>query len=103
MKAKNANFIVKKRALRIASFVAILLIIPLIGNAFVEGWNWGIADFIFTFIVLFCTGLAVDYASRKITNIQVKIATISLIFFSLLILWVEAATEGISRLLFSTF
>ncbi len=92
-----------KNILRIAIIVVIILLIPLLGNSFVDGWNWSGGDFVFAFIVLFCTGLAIDFSARKIEKPVVRVGVIALIVLALLVFWVEMATDGVSRALVSIF
>ncbi len=102
MKAKNS----KTQAMRlkyVASRVLLILLIPLFGNFFIEGWNWGFFDFVFAFVALFVTGLLIDYVLRKYKNFNVRIAVISLILLAFVTLWVEVATDGVSRALSSMF
>ena len=56
----------KRNIIRIAGVVGAILLIPLFGNIFVDGWNWGVLDFIVMGTLLFVTGLALDLAVRKI-------------------------------------
>ena len=93
----------RKNIIRIAIIVVLILIIPLMGNLFIDGWNWKIGGFIFAFILLFGTGLAIDYASRKIKNpVYLSIVITSIILF-LFLLWVEIVTDGVSRTIISFF
>lgn len=85
--------------LRILGIVVLILLIPFFGNIFVEGWNWGILDFIAMGLLLFVTGLAIDWAIRKFSNPLHRIIAVVVIVATLLLVWVELAVEAISQLI----
>lgn len=75
----------------------ILLLIPILGSMFVQGWNWGPLDFITMVVLIFGTGLLVEFANKKIKNRNYKFAAIGGIIIVLIAIWVEFATDGVSR------
>lgn len=83
----------KRNITRIAIIVGIILLIPLFGNFFVEGWNWGVGDFIIMGILLFVTGLLIDLAARKINTPLHRILAIAAIVLGFLCIWVGLATQ----------
>jgi hypothetical protein len=88
----------QKNTLRIAVIVIIILFIPLFGNFFVEGWNWGVLDFVSMGILLFITGLAIDFTIRKFNNNPLyQSLSVIVIIGILLLLWVEMAVGAVSR------
>lgn len=96
--AKSNNFITKnKNIVRVAVIVGLVLLVPLFGNMFMAGWSWGVADFVIMGGLLFATGLAADYARRKIKNPMHRYLVIAIIILALFLLWVELATDGVSR------
>lgn len=105
-KTKTAN---KNNIKRIAIVVGLILLLPLIGtllnpSATVNGgpgggWDWGFGDFIIMGALLFITGLAIDYAWRKINHPTYRVLAVLVIVFILLALWVELATDGVSRII----
>lgn len=92
-----------KNIVRITIVVGLILLIPLFGNLFIDGWNWGIGGFIFAFVMLFSTGLAIDFAARKITNPVFRVIAIITIVLALLLTWVEIVTDAVSRTITSFF
>lgn len=86
-----------KNIIRIALIVLVILLIPLFGNMFIEGWNWSFTDFIIMGALLFVTGLAIDYSVRHITKPLYRTIAIVAIVLALLVVWVELATGGVSR------
>jgi hypothetical protein len=75
----------------VAKVVALILLVPLVGNYTITGWNWGLEDFVFASIMLFTAGVGIEYAVKKITNPTHRVAAILTIIFAFLLIWVEAA------------
>ncbi len=86
----------KKNITRILTIVILILLIPLFGNIFVDGWNWGVFDFIFMGALLFVTGLAIDFVARKIANRTYRVIVIIAIVLVLIALWTELAVDAVS-------
>lgn len=86
----------QKNIIRIAIVVGLILLVPLLGNIFIDGWNWGIGGFIFAAFMLFGTGLAIDFAARKITNPVYRVIAITTIVLALILIWVEIVTDAVS-------
>ncbi len=90
-----------KNLIRIAIFVGLILLIPLIltllnPNAEIYGgkgggWDWMPGDFGVMGILLFGTGLAIDFAARKIGNRTHRVLAIASIVLMLLLIWAELA------------
>lgn len=103
MASKNPAFFPTNNLKRITVVVGVILLIPLFGDIFVEGWKWEIIDFIVAAAALFGTGLLIDLATRKINNQAYRIIAVSAILLAFFTMWVEAATDGVSRTLASFF
>ncbi len=71
--------------------VALILLIPAFGNYFVEGWNWGVEDFVFAAVMLFTAGLGFELARTMIKNIAHRTIVILGIIMIFLFIWVELA------------
>jgi hypothetical protein len=81
----------KNRLKIILGAAAIILIIPLIVMQFTNEVNWNLTDFIVAGLLLFVTGLLVEFALRKAKNPKFKtLAIIAIVILSLLI-WAELA------------
>lgn len=89
----------KNNIVKITVFVAIILLVPVFGNLFVEGWNWGPLDFVIIGSLLFLTGLAIDIVSQKLTNPIYKILAVIIIIGVLMAIWVELVVDGVSQML----
>jgi len=71
--------------------VAILLLVPFVAMKFTEEVAWSLSDFIIMGVLLTLTGLACDFAWRKMKTTPLKIficLSILLIFF---LIWAELA------------
>lgn len=88
-----------KRAILIAKVVGVILLVPLLGNLFSEGWSWGVADFVIMGTLLFGTGMAIDYAVRKVTSPTYRALAILGILAILFAIWIELAVDGVSQAL----
>src|SRR3989344_7418 len=105
MKTRNINTTAQnKNIVRIALVVGIILLIPLVltirdGGVEGVGWNWTLGDFIVMGVLLFGTGLAIDFAVRKLTNPVYRVFAVIAIVLVLLLIWVELAVDGVSQAL----
>ncbi|HEU0085976.1 MAG TPA: hypothetical protein VFQ59_03415 [Candidatus Paceibacterota bacterium] len=83
---------------KIAIIVAIILLIPLFGNFFLEGFDWGVMDFAIMGILLFITGIAIDYAMKKFQNPIYRVLTATIIIFIFLAIWAELSVDAVSKM-----
>jgi hypothetical protein len=98
MKTKNKKINLQSNIFIRPILVTIaLLLIPVFGNIFADGWNWGPIDFLTMGFLLFLTGLIIEVANKKIINKNFKIVAIAGVILTLLIIWIELATDGVSR------
>jgi len=75
-----------KRALILPLF---FLIIPLIGEFNVDGWNWGVGGFIFAYVIWSVTALSYVFLSNRFGyNLVVGI----ILYGFLTLVWVILAT-----------
>lgn len=88
----------KKTNIRIASIVGFILLIPLFGNLFVDGWNWSLGDFIFAAIMLFGTGLLIDLVFRKFHNKFYRLIGVTIVILAFLVIWAELAVGLVEQL-----
>lgn len=80
-----------KRLAAIVIFVGLLLCIPLIAMRFTNEVKWNWFDFLVAGILLFGTGLAIEFVLRKVTRTAYRIAICAAILFALFIVWAELA------------
>lgn len=74
---------------RVALITLGLLIVPLLGNQFVDGWNWSPSDFAVMGTMLFITGLALTAIWQKAG--KYRIAGMAVVVFLFMWLWAELA------------
>jgi len=85
--------------IRVACIVGLILLIPVFGNLYIEGWDWGPLDFIIMGALLFMVGMTIDLAVRKITDPLKKWAAIGAVIFVFLVIWTELAVQSVSQLI----
>ena len=81
-----------KRIKRAFWVPAVLLIIPLIGEFTVEGWNWGWNGFLFAYVIWTAFGQLYVRLTKNTTNRIRKIAIGVAVFGILAIIWGILAT-----------
>ena len=80
-----------KRLKFILISVVFLLLIPLIAMQFTDEVNWTLLDFVVAGVLLFGTGIIIDLVTRKIKNVEYRIAFVIVIILALLLIWAELA------------
>ncbi|MEK6894198.1 MAG: hypothetical protein AABX10_01925 [Nanoarchaeota archaeon] len=71
---------------------AIILLIPLFGNKFIDGWNWGFGEFIFAAVFFIGTGLIYSFGVSRVRNKKGRLALGIFIALALAFIWVVLAT-----------
>jgi hypothetical protein len=82
----------KKTILKIMFWSAVALIIPILGNQFVEGWNWSLGDFVFAWVFFVIMSLSIRFAIRRAANPKYKVLIGTAVFLVFLFIWVVLAT-----------
>lgn len=80
-----------KRLITILSIATTLLIIPLAAMQFSAEVNWSLFDFIIAAILLFGTGLSIEFVLRKVKQSKLRILISLIILFVLVLVWAELA------------
>ena len=75
---------------RPAWITALLLLIPFLGNHFVDGWNWDLGGFVVAGIFLFGTSLTYELVTRKADTIAHRAAVGIALAAALLLVWMNA-------------
>lgn len=78
---------------RPAWITGLILLIPVLGNQFVEGWNWSFFDFVLAGSFLFGTGLTYELVTRNTSTMAHRAAAGIALLAALLLVWVNAAVE----------
>ncbi|MBX4181692.1 hypothetical protein KW807_02400 [Candidatus Parcubacteria bacterium] len=85
------NFGMKK----IMLWSAVALIIPLLGNRFVDGWNWTWHDFLFAWVFFVVMASSVKCTMMKIAHTsyaKYRVAIGVIVFLIFAAIWVMLAT-----------
>jgi len=80
-----------KRLIIILLSVPLLLLIPLIAMQFSSEVNWSPFDFLVMGALLTGTGLAGEWAVRKVKTKEVRIGIVIAILIAFLLIWAELA------------
>lgn len=82
----------KQQIIKIVKWSSIALIIPILGQLFVDGWNWGPGDFLFAWVFFNILGLSYTFVTNKIThNVGKIVAGVAVVIFFAFI-WAMLAT-----------
>lgn len=65
----------QKTVVRAAVVALALLMAPIVGSQVVEGWNWGVGTFVFTYVLFFGTALAYGLIAGKMGAWAYKVGT----------------------------
>lgn len=82
----------KKSFLKIMRWSAVALIIPLLGNQFVEGWNWNVGDFLFAWIFFVVMSTTIRLVTNVVPNKKYRAIVGVIVFLPFLFLWAMLAT-----------
>lgn len=80
-----------KRLIIILSIATTLLLIPFAAMQFTSEVNWSLFDFIIAVILLYGTGLSIEFVLRKVKQTQFRILISLLILAALVLVWAELA------------
>ena len=72
------------------AWAAVALIIPLLGNEFVEGWNWSWNDFVFAWVFWVIMATSILFLTRQFNKHRVIIGIVVFLIFASI--WVMLAT-----------
>jgi hypothetical protein len=82
----------KKQAIKIVTWSTAALIIPILGQLFVNGWNWSLGDFIFAWVFFNILGVTYTLVTNKITSPRSKIAAGIFVIAIFAFVWIGLAT-----------
>lgn len=80
-----------KHVLRPALVTLLLLIIPLLGSRYVEGWNWDGFDFVFAAVIFFAFSFAYEMLARNGSAASYRAASGIAVLTAFLLVWINAA------------
>jgi hypothetical protein len=58
----------KKNIINSITGATVALIVPMLGNKFVDGWNWSWHDFVFAWVFFVVLGLTYSFVTGKIVD-----------------------------------
>lgn len=82
----------KEQKLKILKWSTIALLVPIFGQLFVDGWNWGAGDFVFAWVFFNLLGFTYVFVRNKISNPQMKIIAGVVVILVFASIWVLLAT-----------
>ena len=82
----------KKQIMKIVTRSTIALVIPLAGQLFINGWNWGLGDFVFTWVFFNALGFAYTFVTNNITHRSGKIIGGIIVVALFVFIWIKLAT-----------
>ncbi len=66
--------------------------IPLLGNQFVDGWNWRWNEFLFAWVFFVVMAMTIKFAMRKASGTRYRVAVGVAVFLVFAAIWVILAT-----------
>ena len=80
----------KNSILKIMGWAAVALIIPLLGNQFVDGWNWSWNDFLFAWVFWVVMATTILLVTRRVVRYRVVVGVA--VFLAFATIWAILAT-----------
>lgn len=68
------------------------LVIPILGQLFVNGWNWGLSDFLFAWVFFNLLGVTYTVVTNKIVYKRARIAAGIVVVGIFAFIWAILAT-----------
>ncbi len=79
------------RLKKILISITVILTIPVFGKLFTDDFQWALPDFFIAAILLYGTGIMIDFILRKVQKKSHRIALCGFFLFLLLGIWAELA------------
>ncbi len=80
-----------KRLKSILLIASLILLLPLIAMQFSEEVDWKLFDFIVAAILLYGTGLSIEFVLRKVKDNSTRLIICGVILVGLFLVWAELA------------
>ena len=80
----------KNSVLKIMCWAAVALVIPLLGNQFVEGWNWNWNDFLFAWVFWVVMATTIFFVIKRFIKYGILVGIFVFLVFAGI--WVMLAT-----------
>ncbi len=85
--------IMQKSIVRVGIGTGLILLIPLLGNLFIDGWNWSLFDFIVGGTLVFAAGLTYELVAKRMSNKGYRFAVGLAVGTAFILTWVNLAVE----------
>jgi len=82
----------KKQAVRIVGWSTLALIVPILGQLFINGWNWDWHDYLLAWVFFNILGFVFVFVTNKVTHRTWRVAAGALIILVFAAVWVMLAT-----------
>lgn len=82
----------KEKAKKWSKFALYMLVIPVLGMMFINGWNWKWNDFLFMFCFIFIFGMIYEFVASYINNKKYKFLAGIVFIIGAMLVWGMFAT-----------
>lgn len=82
----------KKQITSILTWSTIALIVPILGQLFVDGWNWAAGEFVFAWVFFNLLGFSYVFVRSKVSNPSLKLIVGIVVILAFASVWVMLAT-----------
>lgn len=76
----------------IVTWSTIALLVPIFGQLFIEGWNWGLGEFVFAWVFFNLLGFTTTFVTNKITHRGARVLVGTIVVAIFVFIWVMLAT-----------
>jgi Kef-type K+ transport system membrane component KefB len=90
MKKKETN-LMDKSFVRVGLATVGILLVPLIGMQVSSDWNWDASDFVIVGVLVFSTGMMIEFVRKNVRNNTHRIALIVALVLAFLYMYAELA------------
>ncbi len=80
----------KNSVFKIMGWTTVALIIPLLGNQFIEGWNWSWNDFVFAWVFWVVMSTTILIVIKQVNKYRLFLGVVIFLVFASI--WVMLAT-----------
>ncbi len=82
----------RKEIVKVITWSTIAMIIPIFGQLVVNGWNWGLGDFVFAWVFFNLFGFTCTFVTNKVKDRRVRSIVGILVITAFVFVWVTLAT-----------
>ncbi len=82
----------KEQIKKVIKWSTLALIVPIFGQLFVDGWDWGLGEFVFAWVFFNILGFTYTFVTNKINNRVLKIVVGVIVVLIFAFIWGMLAT-----------